>query len=66
MVRVNEREIEYKKGMTVADAIREAGQSIDKMTIVIVDGIVLSLDEIKYVIVEDGAFIKLLPLISGG
>ncbi len=66
MVRVNEREIEYKKGMTVADAIREAGQSIDKMTIVIVDGIVLTLDEIKYVIVEDGAFIKLLPLISGG
>ncbi|NLY67889.1 MAG: MoaD/ThiS family protein [Tissierellia bacterium] len=66
MVRVNEREIEYKKGMTVADAIREAGQSIDKMTIVIVDGIVLSLDEIKSVIVEDGAFIKLLPLISGG
>mgnify|MGYP000870289646 CR=1 FL=1 len=66
MVRVNEREIEYKKGMTVADAIREAGQSIDKMTIVMVDGIVLSLDEIKYVIVEDGAFIKLLPLISGG
>lgn len=66
MVRVNEREIEYKKGMTVADAIREAGQSIDKMTIVMVDGIILSLDEIKYVIVEDGAFIKLLPLISGG
>lgn len=66
MVRVNEREIEYKKGMTVADAIREAGQSIDKMTIVMVDGIVLSLDEIKSVIVEDGAFIKLLPLISGG
>lgn len=66
MVRVNEREIEYKKGMTVADAIREAGQSIDKMTIVMVDGIILSLDEIKSVIVEDGAFIKLLPLISGG
>lgn len=66
MVTVNGRWIDYKDGMTVADALRAAGEHPDAMTLIVVDGRVLPYDRIAVTPLADGAQIRLLPLLSGG
>lgn len=66
MIKVNEREINFTSGMTVADALQEAGETVDAMTLVIVDDKLLPRDQLNERTLADGARIKLLTLVSGG
>jgi len=66
MITVNKREIPYKIGMTVEDAIRAAGESFDSMTLVVVDGVLIPCGRPHKDPLDDGSYIKLLPILSGG
>lgn len=66
MIIVNEQEIDYKIGMTVADAIVKAGETLDIMTLVMVDGEVLPYNRLNSELLVDGMNIKFLPILSGG
>jgi len=66
MIRVNEQEIEFEKGMTVADALKIVGESTGFMTLVMIDKKVLSFDQFKSEELVDGTQIKVLTIISGG
>lgn len=66
MITVNEQEILFEQNMTVADALRAAGEAIDDMTLVMMDGKVLPCGQYHLEPLEDGAHIKLLPILSGG
>jgi len=56
-----EREIEWRKGMTVADVLREVGFNTES-AIARVDGRVALEDER----VDDGANVEVIPVVSGG
>ena len=66
MVTVNKIQIQYRQGMTVDDALKEAGEEISPMVIVIVNGKVISRGDRSKTRINDKAEIRLLPLISGG
>lgn len=66
MITVNGRIINYTNGMTVSDAIKAAGDTADDVTLVLVDGMVLTCGFVHDQLLEDGACIKLLRIISGG
>ncbi len=66
MIRVNEQEIKFKPGMTAADALKETGNSVGSMTLIMVDERVLSFDQVKNEVLTDGAHIKTLTIVSGG
>ncbi|WP_054841471.1 MoaD/ThiS family protein [Thermococcus peptonophilus] len=56
-----EKEIEWQKGVTVADILREVGFNTES-AIARVNGKV-ALEEEK---VEDGAYVEVIPVVSGG
>ncbi|MBP1912190.1 MoaD/ThiS family protein [Thermococcus stetteri] len=56
-----EKEIEWQKGVTVADVLRAVGFNTES-AIARVNGRV-TLEEEK---VEDGAYIEVIPVVSGG
>ncbi|MFZ5643395.1 MAG: sulfur carrier protein ThiS [Bacillota bacterium] len=66
MITVNGREIHFENGMTVADALKAAGESVDAMTLVLVDGKLLPCGRLHMEPLADGSHIRLLPLVSGG
>ncbi len=66
MITLNGREINFEKGMTVADAIKAAGASVDAMTLVIVDGKLLLCGRCYTEPLVDGANIRLMTITSGG
>lgn len=66
MIKVNDKQIEFRDGMTVADALKTAGKSVDNMTLVMVDGKVFSPDQFKSEKLLNGSHIRVLILISGG
>jgi sulfur carrier protein ThiS len=65
MIRVNDREVEFKRGITVADAIKSSGWPTGEGIIVMVDGKVLSKEDLSQ---EAGreSNIKVMILVSGG
>jgi sulfur carrier protein ThiS len=65
MIRVNEKEVKLIGRMTIADAIRKAGFSTGEGTIVMVDGEVLSKEELSQE-AESDANIRVMLLVSGG
>lgn len=66
MIKVNGQNCNYKSGMTIADALQLAGESINAMTLVVVEGRILSIRELDEEILQDGVSIKTLLIISGG
>jgi thiamine biosynthesis protein ThiS len=66
MITVNNREIEFHQGMTVAEALKEAGEILDAMTIVFMDNKVLQHDKLGEEMLEGFENIKLLKIVSGG
>jgi thiamine biosynthesis protein ThiS len=66
MITVNNREIEFHQGMTAAEALKEAGEMLDTMTIVFMDNKVLQHNELNEKILEGFENIKLLKIVSGG
>ena len=65
MIRVNDREVEFKRGITVADAIKSSGWPTGEGIIVMVDGEVLSKEELSRE-AESDTEIRVMLLISGG
>lgn len=66
MITVNNREIEFHQGMTLAEAIKESGEMLDTMTIVFMDNKVLQHNQLNEEILEGFENIKLLKIVSGG
>lgn len=66
MIIVNNSEIMYREGMTVEDALKEAGETTSFMDIVIVNGKVISRNDLSITSLFDKSIVKLLPLVSGG
>jgi len=66
MIKVNDILIDYKPGMTVADALKEAGAKIDHMALIMVQKKIVAIDEIDKVYLEDEEEIKVLTIVSGG
>lgn len=66
MVKVNDKEVKFREGMTVAEALKVAGESLDQMAIIIVDGQVISKGDLNSITVTVNTNISLLPLTSGG
>ena len=56
-----EKEVEWRKGMTVADILREVGFNTES-AIARIDGRVVLEDEK----VEDGVTVEVIPVVSGG
>lgn len=66
MIIVNNSEIIYREGMTVEDALKEAGERTNFMDIIIVNGKVISRNDLSSTSLSDNSIVKLLPLVSGG
>lgn len=66
MITVNGKKINFKEGMTAADAVMAAGESVDGVTLVVIDGVVLPCGQLPREPLSDGTEIKLLSIISGG
>lgn len=66
MIRVNDKEVSFEAGMTVADAIEISGIAISSMIIVMVNGESIALNAINEIELSEGTNIKLLTLLSGG
>lgn len=66
MIKVNDKEVEFQEGMTVGEALKLAGESLDQMVIIMVDGQVISKVDLNKTTVADNTKISLLPLTSGG
>ncbi len=66
MICVNEKEICFKPNMTLAEALSAAGEEGDGMTLLLLDGRVMSFAQHAFEEVEDGAKIKVLHIVSGG
>jgi len=66
MVTVNNKKIEFYNGMTVADALKAAGEVPDAIVLVMVDGKILPHNKFDVELVAENTQIKLLPLITGG
>ena len=66
MIKINDKEISYQPGMTVADAIKISGIPISSMFVVLVDGELIALDKLNETQLSVRSKIKLLMLLSGG
>lgn len=66
MIKVNGREIDFIKGMTLSDALMEAGESSDAMTLVVVNGVLIPCGQPYRQPLTDGTDVRLLPIMSGG
>lgn len=66
MIKVNNKEVSFQEGITVLEAVKLAGESIDHIVIVMVDRKVISNGDLNMTTVADNTKIALLRLISGG
>jgi len=66
MIKVDNKEVEFIVGMTVADALTSVGERVDQMVIVVIEGKVISREELDITYIVDNSKVTLLRLISGG
>lgn len=66
MIIVNGNKFEFSAGMTAADALEAAGEAADDVTLVLVEGIVLTRGVLGAHLLEDGDEVRVLRIISGG
>ena len=66
MITLNNKPIEYLNPMTVLDAIRAAGETVDLLTIVLMNDDFVAFDQLGSTFIEDGAIIKSMKIASGG
>ncbi|WP_312812832.1 hypothetical protein [Sedimentibacter sp.] len=65
MITVENKVIPFYYGMTVADAIRDAGEIVDNMTIIMENKNIIQFSQIDKKI-SDGTNLKILRILSGG
>lgn len=66
MIKINDREFQYRESMTVEEALKLSGERVDTMDIIVVNGEIISKKNISKTTINDNTIIQLLPLISGG
>lgn len=66
MIFVNEKEIPYEQNMTLTQVFSAAREEADGMTLLLLNGKVLNFSQNAFEIIEDGAEIKVLRVVSGG
>lgn len=66
MIKIDNKDYDFVEGMTVADALKLAGERVDPITIVMVDKNVISSEYLDITYVSDNSKISILKLISGG
>lgn len=66
MITVQNETIPYHEGMTVAEALKMAGESVVPTTLVVMEGLVLPYDQLHQTTITDGTKLELLPIVSGG
>ena len=65
MIRINEKEIEWRQGMTVSDAMNDVDMSFPLVVVAVNDQIIPKRELGNYEL-SDGDEIKVLHLTSGG
>lgn len=66
MIKIDNKEVEFKEGMTLAEALNLIGEKLEQSVIVMVDGKVVSKVDLESTKLHDNSNISLLKLISGG
>jgi thiamine biosynthesis protein ThiS len=66
MIKVNNKDIKYKEGMTLIKAIDESGEVIDQYTLIMLNGKIIDKDELDEKYVSDKSEIKVLKVTDGG
>lgn len=66
MIKIDNKELEFQEGMTVAEALKLIGEKLDQAVIIMVDGKVVSKNDLDTTELQDNSKISLLRLISGG
>lgn len=66
MIKIDNKEVEFKEGMTLAEALNLIGEKLEQSVIVMVDGKVVSKVDLASTKLHDNSNISLLKLISGG
>lgn len=65
MIKVKDREISWREGMTVADLIRDLNDPYS-YAVVSVDGKTVTRPNFEKTLVPDNAEVRLIPMIAGG
>jgi len=65
MIKINDEEIKWRKGMTVRDAMNQVHFTFP-LVVVSVNGMIIPPDELDNYILKDGDEIMVLHLTSGG
>ena len=66
MITVQKVTIPYREGMTVAEALKQAGEQVTPTTLVVAEGSVLPFEKLHHIKLDDGAKLQLHPILSGG
>lgn len=66
MIKIGNKDLEFKEGMTVAEALNLIGEKLDQSIIVMVDEKVIQKADLESSKLHDNSKISLLRLISGG
>lgn len=66
MIKIGNKDLEFKEGMTVAEALNLIGEKLDQSIIVMVDEKVIQKADLESTKLHDNSKISLLRLISGG
>jgi len=65
MIKINDEEIKWRKGMTVRDAMNQVHFTFP-LVVVSVNGMIIPPDELENRVLKDGDEIMVLHLTSGG
>ena len=66
MVTVNDRPVEYRDGMVLAEVLAEVGFATDEAVLITVDGVYAEKSKARSIVITDEAEISIMPFLSGG
>jgi thiamine biosynthesis protein ThiS len=66
MIKVNGKERPWKKGITVADLLKEIGATDDSYDLVIINGQHVLQSDYEKTVIFNNAEVRLIPMIAGG
>ena len=66
MIKIGNKDLEFKEGMTVSEALSSIEEKLDQSIIIMVDGKVIQKTDLESSKLNDNSKISLLRLISGG
>jgi sulfur carrier protein ThiS len=66
MITVNEAQIEYQPDMLLAQALTKAAVDMEAHMLITVDGVFADKNNAGRIVINDGAEICVMPILSGG